>query len=33
MIRVEGAAGNWLVWHAGQTVAARGGAAEITLPG
>jgi alpha-D-xyloside xylohydrolase len=33
VIRVESAAGDWQVWHDGQTVAARGGAAEITLPG
>ncbi|TVZ05635.1 alpha-xylosidase [Trebonia kvetii] len=32
-IRVEGAAGNWQAWHAGRTVAARAGTAEITLPG
>jgi alpha-D-xyloside xylohydrolase len=33
VIRVESAAGDWQVWHDGQTVAARGGAAEIALPG
>ncbi|HTR94309.1 MAG TPA: alpha-xylosidase [Trebonia sp.] len=32
VIRVEGPAGTWQVWHAGQTVTARAGIAELTLP-
>jgi alpha-D-xyloside xylohydrolase len=32
VIRVTGPDGNWAVWHAGRTAAARAGVAELTLP-